>query len=82
MAGRQLAAVDTTERRQSFIHRTAFDRLRWEYEALPHMRLTAAQVQRLCGLDRLQCAVVVKALLNAGFLKLSIDGLYCAGDRI
>ena len=70
-----------SERRQSFIQRTTFDRLRWEYAALPGMRLTLAQVVRMCGIDRLQCVAVLNALVRAGFLTLTIDGMYAAGDR-
>ena len=70
------------ERRQSLIERTTFDRLRWEYAALPGMRLTRAQVERLCGVNRLQCSPVLDALVKARFLTLTVDGMYAAGDRI
>jgi hypothetical protein len=71
-----------SERRQSLIQRTTFDRLRWEYAALPGMRLTLAQVERMCGVNRFQCSAVLDALVKAGFLKLTIDGMYATGDRI
>jgi hypothetical protein len=71
-----------SERRQSLIQRTTFDRLRWEYSALPGLRLTLAQVERLCGVNRLQCSAVVDALVKARFLTLTLDGMYAAGDRI
>jgi hypothetical protein len=70
------------ERRQSLIERTTFDRLRWEYAALPGMRLTRAQVERLCGVTRLQCSPVLDALLKARFLTLTLDGMYAAGDAV
>ena len=71
-----------SQRRQSLIQRTTFDRLRWEYAALPGMCLTLAQVERLCGIDRFQCLAVLDALVKARFLALTIDGLYAAGDRV
>jgi hypothetical protein len=70
-----------SERRRSLIQRTTFDRLRWEYTALPEMRLTLAQAERLCGVNRVQCSVVLDALVKARFLTLTIDGMYAAGDR-
>ena len=70
------------ERRRSLIQRTTFDRLRWEYTALPSMRLTRAQVERMCGVGRLQCAAVLDALVKSRFLTVTIDGMYAAGDRI
>ena len=70
------------ERRRNWIQRTTFDRVRWEYTALPHMRLTGPQLERLCGINRLQCSAVFDALLKARVLALTIDGMYCAGDRI
>ena len=71
-----------SERRQSLIQRTTFDRLRWEYTALRGMRLTVAQVERLCGVNRLQCSVVLAALVKARYLAVTLDGMYAAGDRI
>jgi hypothetical protein len=43
-------------------------RLRAEYLQSPGLRLTAEQVQRLCGIERMMCQSVLDALVNAGFL--------------
>jgi len=71
-----------SERRRNLIQRTTFERVRWEYIALPHMRLTGPQIERLCGINRLQCSAVLDALLKQHVLALTVDGMYCAGDRI
>ena len=78
----QIPMFRESERRRSLIQRTTFDRLRWEYAALPGMRLTRAQVERFCGVNRFHCSAVLDALLKARFLTLTIDGMYAAGDRI
>jgi hypothetical protein len=51
-------------------------RLRAEYLQLPGLRLTAEQVQRLCGIERMMCQSVLDALVNAGFLCARSDGTY------
>jgi hypothetical protein len=56
------------------------DRLRSEYTELPSLRLTAAQVQRLCGVDdALLCESVLRAMVEAGVLAQDADGLYVRG---
>lgn len=49
-------------------YRQAFERIRAEYVEMPGMRLTAAQVQRLSGVDISICAVVLEDLVRAQFL--------------
>jgi hypothetical protein len=54
----------------------AVSRLRAEFLEMPGLRLTAEQVQRLCGLERTVCQVVLEALVDAQFLRVSGDGYY------
>ena len=51
-------------------------RLRAEYLEMPGLRLTAAQVQRLCGIERMMCQSVLDALMDAKFLRAKSDGTY------
>jgi hypothetical protein len=56
------------------------ERLRSEYAELPSLRLTAAQVRRLCGVDdALLCETVLCAMVEIGFLAQNADGLYIRG---
>jgi DNA-binding GntR family transcriptional regulator len=50
-------------------------RLRAEYLEMPGMRLTAAQVQRLCGVERTTCQWALDRLVAAKFLCVK-DGGY------
>jgi len=43
--------------------------IRAEYEELPGMCLTKAQVQRLWGLDSTTCETLLDQLVRTGFLK-------------
>jgi hypothetical protein len=52
------------------------DRLRAEYREMPGMRLTAAQVQRLCGIERAICQEVLDQLVAAKFLWVNAHGAY------
>jgi hypothetical protein len=52
------------------------NRLRAEYLEMPGLRLTAAQVQRLRGIERLMCESVLDALVDAKFLRVKSDGSY------
>jgi hypothetical protein len=54
----------------------ALERIRSEFMEMPGMRLTAAQVQRLCGIDALVCEAVLKALVDSKFLTHHADGIY------
>jgi hypothetical protein len=51
------------------------DRVRSEYLEMPGLRLKVEQVQRLCGIERRVCEVVLNALVDAKFLCLK-DGRY------
>ena len=52
------------------------NRLRGEYLELPGLRLTSEQVQRLCGVERTMCQVVLDLLVNEKFLSVKSDGHY------
>jgi hypothetical protein len=54
----------------------AFNRIRAEYEEMPGMRLTPEQVERLSGVDRAVCRLVLDDLVRAQFLATGHDGLY------
>ena len=54
----------------------ALTRLRAEYLEMPGLRLTAEQVQRLCGVERLMCQPALDALVEAKFLCAKADGTY------
>jgi hypothetical protein len=51
-------------------------RLRAEFVEMPGLLLTAAQVQRLCGVEPAMCQVVLDALVDARFLYVKPDGTY------
>jgi len=51
------------------------ERLRAEFIEMPGLRLTAKQVQRLCGVEETLCQAVLDALVDARFLCLE-DGIY------
>ena len=57
------------------MHRT-LQRLRAEFLEMPGLRLTALQIQRLCGIDETMCQAVLGALVEADFLRLNPDGTY------
>ena len=52
------------------------DRIRAEYLEMPGMRLTLQEVQRLCGIERTMCQMVLDSLVTARFLWASSDGHY------
>jgi hypothetical protein len=52
------------------------ERVRAEFLEMPGLRLTAAQVERLCGVERIMCKTVLEALVDARFLRVSADGIY------
>ncbi|HZR25364.1 MAG TPA: hypothetical protein VFA59_17340 [Vicinamibacterales bacterium] len=56
--------------------KSTVDRLRAEFLEMPGLRLTAAQVQRLCGIDRAMCATVLSTLVDAKFLCIKPNGTY------
>lgn len=56
--------------------KSLLDRLRAEYREMPGMRLTRAQVQRLCGIEAATCQQMLDALVAAKFLCVNADGAY------
>ncbi len=52
------------------------DRLQAEFLEMPGLRLTAGQIQRLCGIERLRCQAVLDALVDRKFLRSNADGTY------
>ena len=55
---------------------TTLKRIRGEYLEMPGLRLTMAQAQRLCGVERTLCQRVLGTLVEAGFLCVKKDGTY------
>jgi DNA-binding IclR family transcriptional regulator len=51
-------------------------RLWHEFAEMPGLRLTVAQAQRLCGLDRATCAELLDSLVSARLLVRGGDGRY------
>ena len=52
------------------------NRLRAEFLEMPGLRLTAGQVQRLCGVERTLCQLGLDSLVATKFLYLKSDGVY------
>jgi nucleotide-binding universal stress UspA family protein len=57
-------------------------RLRHEFTAMPGLRLTELQVERLCTADASTSAAALEALVIAGFLSLTRDGRYGRADLL
>jgi len=51
-------------------------RIRSEYLEMPDLRLTPAQVARLCGVECLPCQRALERLVQAKFLRIRSDGTY------
>ena len=51
-------------------------RIRAEYREMPGLLLTPEQVQRLCGIERQLCQLILNELVNANFLCVKVDGRY------
>lgn len=51
-------------------------RVRAEFLEMPGLRLKSEQVQRLCGIERTMCQMVLDALVDEGFLCVRSDGHY------
>lgn len=56
--------------------RRTMERLRAEFVEMPGMRLTARQIQRLCGVDAATCQAVLDTLVELKFLRVNGDGTY------
>ncbi len=55
-------------------------RIQGEFIEMPGLRLTAAQAQRLWGLDRDVCDALLGALVDAKFLSQTRDGAFIRID--
>jgi hypothetical protein len=55
-------------------------RIQGEYLEMPGLRLTAAQEQRLWGLERDVCDALLGALVDAKFLSRTRDGAFVRVD--
>lgn len=51
-------------------------RIRAEYREMPGLLLTPEQVQRLCGIERILCQLILNELVDAKFLCVRVDGRY------
>jgi hypothetical protein len=54
----------------------AIQNIRAEYADMPGMRLTTAQVQRLCGIGPVLCSAALDSLVRERFLCANGDGTY------
>ena len=52
------------------------NRLRAEFLEMPGLRLTSAQVQRLCGVEKTLCQRGLDSLVETKFLSVKPDGAY------
>lgn len=57
-------------------HQAVLERIRAEYLEMPGMTLKLEQVQRLCGVERSVCKIVLDTLVETKFLCLKSDGSY------
>jgi hypothetical protein len=60
---------------------TLLKRIRAEYLEMPGLRLTLAQAQRLCGVNRADCKAVLDGLVDAKFLCRKPDGAYARSSE-
>jgi hypothetical protein len=56
-------------------------RAKSEFLEMPGLRLTEAQARRLWTLDEADCAALLAALVDAGFLFRTRDGAFMRIDR-
>lgn len=57
-------------------HHAVMERIRAEYLEMPGMSLKVEQVQRLCGVEHIVCAIVLDSLVATKFLHKKPDGAY------
>jgi hypothetical protein len=68
--------LTTTEGSPLSPYEQVFNRIRAEYVEMPGMRLRPEQVERLSGVNRSVCTLVLDDLVRAQFLVLGRDGAY------
>ena len=59
----------------------ALRRIQAEYSEMPGLKLTAAQAQRLWGVDQESCGAWLACLVTSGFLAQTRDGAFVRRDR-
>lgn len=59
----------------------ALSRIETEFAAMPGLRLTAAQVNRLCNMPKDVCESALEALTRSGFLQVSGNSFLRLGRR-
>ena len=59
----------------------ALKRIEMEFAAMPGLKLTAAQVNRLCDIPKDVCESALHALTQEGFLQVSGDAFLRIGRR-
>ena len=57
-------------------HQVLLARIRGEFMEMPGMKLKLEQVQRVSGIERSVCQIVLDALVEANFLCRKSDGSY------
>ena len=57
------------------------NRLRAEFLEMPGLRLTCAQVQRLCGVEKTLCQLGLDSLVETKFLYVRSDGIYARASQ-
>ena len=57
-------------------HEQLLNRIRAEYLEMPGLRLRLEQVQRLCGIERTVCQMVLDSLVDQKFLSVKSGGHY------
>jgi len=55
-------------------------RIQAEYVEMPGLTLTRSQAQRLWGIDSQMCDLLLNALVETGFLRLTRTGTYVRAD--
>ena len=60
----------------AFLDQRILERIRGEYLEMPGLKLTATQMQRLCGIDESTCTLILDSLVKTHFLCLKPDGTY------
>ena len=71
---KRVAILEKEKEEQTMEFETVLRRIRAEFVEMPGLRLTPAQATRLWGLDREACHAVIKALIEASFLRWTPAG--------
>ena len=69
------STVPETERRVATL-RDLTRRVKAEYSEMPGLSVTLPQAQRLLGIDRETCVVVIRTLVDHRFLRRTPQGRY------